>query len=65
MIYMNEEELDSISTTMVYLFYPIAYIFDKVAVLQNRILGSPKEESAEQLNAIQKAIQNMRFSEAT
>jgi hypothetical protein len=44
---------------MVYLFYPIAYIFDKVAVLQNRILGSPKEE-----NAIQKAIQNMRFSEA-
>jgi hypothetical protein len=56
---MNEEELDSISTAMVYLFYPIAYIFDKVAVLQNRILGSPKEE-----NAIQKAIQNMRFSEA-
>jgi len=63
MIYLNEEELDSVSTAMVYLFYPIAYIFDKVAVLQNRILGSPKEE-----NAIQKAVivkQNMSFSEAT
>ena len=55
MIYLNEEELDSVSTAMVYLFYPIAYIFDKVAILQNRILGSPLEE-----NAIQKAIENMR-----
>jgi hypothetical protein len=28
------------------LFYPIGYIFDKLAEFQHRLLGSPTEETA-------------------
>lgn len=42
----NEEELDSIANNIVLLFYPIGYIFDKLAELQHRLLGSPIEETA-------------------
>ena len=49
----NEEELDSIANNIVLLFYPIGYIFDKLAELQHRLLGSPIEETA-----IREAIKN-------
>jgi hypothetical protein len=42
----NEEELDSIASNIVLLFYPIGYIFDKFAEFQHRLLGSPTEETA-------------------
>ena len=42
----NEEELDSIASNIILLFYPIGYIFDKFAELQHRLLGSPIEETA-------------------
>ncbi len=42
----NEEELDSIASNIVLLFYPIGYIFDKLAEFQHRLLGSPTEETA-------------------
>ena len=43
---VNDEDLDSIANNIVLLFYPIGYIFDKLGELQNRLLGSPIEETA-------------------
>jgi len=48
---VNDEDLDSIAKQLVRIFYPIGFIFDKLAELQHRLLGSPIEE-----NAIREAI---------
>ena len=42
----DEEELDGIAKQLVRIFYPIGFIFDKLAELQHRLLGSPIEETA-------------------
>jgi len=42
----KEEDLDGIAKQLVRIFYPIGFIFDKLAELQHRLLGSPTEENA-------------------